>query len=127
MRGLVCGLLIGLSCATSGFATKPADREPFVMRVEQLAKYLDLSASQRGDVEQICAYFQEKQRESLQSTTRREDKMEEAVYGNLKLMRKTLTADQYRKYVILLNATYNNNRLAMLDHSWLDVYLATVE
>ena len=45
MRGLVCGLLIGLSCATSGFATKPADREPFVMRVEQLAKYLDLTAS----------------------------------------------------------------------------------
>ena len=127
MRGLVCGLLIGLSCATSGFATKPADREPFVMRVEQLAKYLDLSASQRGDVEQICAYFQEKQRESLQSTTRREDKMQEALYGNLKLMRKTLTADQYRKYVILLNATYNNNRLAMLDHSLPDVYLATVE
>ena len=127
MRGLVCGLLIGLSCATSGFATKPADREPFVMRVEQLDKYLDLTASQRDEVEQICAYFQEKQRESLKSTTRQEAKMEEAVYGNLKLMRKTLTTDQYRKYVMLLNATYNNNRLAMLDKSLPDVYLATNE
>ena len=127
MRGLVCGLFIGLSCATSGFATKPADREPFVMRVEQLAKYLDLTASQRDEVEQICAYFQDKQRESLKSTTRQEAKMEEAVYGNLKLMRKTLTTDQYRKYVMLLNATYNNNRLAMLDKSLPDVYLATNE
>ena len=53
--------------------------------------------------------------------------MEEAVYGNLKLMRKTLTTDQYRKYVMLLNATYNNNRLAMLDKSLPDVYLATNE
>ena len=97
------------------------------MRVEQLAKYLDLTASQRDEVEQICAYFQEKQRESLKSTTRQEAKMEEAVYGNLKLMRKTLTTDQYRKYVTLLHATYNNNRLAMLDKSLPDVYLATNE
>ena len=49
--------------------------------------------------------------------------MYDAVYGNLKLMKKALTADQYRKYVTLLNITNNNNRI--LGHEMMsDVYLA---
>ena len=40
----------------------------------------------------------------------RDKKMRQAVYGNLKLMKKVLTPEQYRKYVILLNVTNNNNR-----------------
>jgi len=35
--------------------------------------------------------------------------MQQAVYSNLKLMKDTLTPEQYRKYVILLNVTHNNN------------------
>lgn len=40
----------------------------------------------------------------------RDKKMRQAVYGNLKLMKKVLTPEQYRKYVVLLNVTNNNNR-----------------
>ena len=51
------------------------------------------------------------QGESLRASEKmRDKKMRQAVYGNLKLMKKVLTPDQYRKYVTLLNVTNNNNR-----------------
>lgn len=34
--------------------------------------------------------------------------MRNAVYGNLKLMRKTLSAEQYAKYAALMNLTLLN-------------------
>lgn len=43
--------------------------------------------------------------------------------ANLKLMKEALTADQYRKYVILLNVTNNNNRLTGAV-TFTDIYLA---
>ena len=59
----------------------------------------------------INEFFLDKQRESLRaSESQQQKKMHQAVYGNLKLMKKVLTPDQYRKYVTLLNVTNNNNR-----------------
>ena len=46
-----------------------------------------------------------------------------AVYGNLKLMKKALSPDQYRKYVTLLNITNNNNRTLGVN-TFPEVYLA---
>ncbi|WP_394814672.1 hypothetical protein [Phocaeicola vulgatus] len=37
--------------------------------------------------------------------------MREAVYGNFKLMKRTLTNEQYKKYVQLLNVTLKNKGL----------------
>ena len=51
------------------------------------------------------------------------ERLQKAVYGNLKLMKEALTADQYRKYVILLNVTNNNNRLTGAV-TFTDIYLA---
>lgn len=125
MRSLVC-LFLALSLgATKSYAEKPAVREPFQMHVGKLAKYLDLSASQREAVENICDYFQVKQRESLEAApSRKEAKMKEAIYGNLKLMKQSLTTEQYRKYVTLLNVTYNNRHQTNID-TVSDVYLAS--
>ena len=50
-------------------------------------------------------------------------RMRQAVFGNLKLMKKALSTDQYRKYVALINVTNNNNRM-MSGLSFPDVYLA---
>ncbi len=62
----------------------------------------------RGNINE---FFLDKQRESLRaSESQQQKKMHQAVYGNLKLMKKVLTPDQYRKYVTLLNVTNNNNR-----------------
>ena len=54
---------------------------------------------------------------------RQDERLQKAVYGNLKLMKEALTADQYRKYVILLNVTNNNNRLTGAV-TFTDIYLA---
>ena len=51
-----------------------------------------------------------KEKVSGQVEKMRDKKMRQAVYGNLKLMKKVLTPEQYRKYVVLLNVTNNNNR-----------------
>ena len=36
-----------------------------------------------------------------------------AVYGNLKLMRKTLSAEQYAKYAALMNITLQNKGIEL--------------
>ena len=68
-----------------------------------------------------------KQEESARACAKKQDqKRYEAVYGNLKLMKKALNPEQYRKYVTLLNITNNNNR--SLGYQALpDVYLADNE
>lgn len=111
--------------ATICFAQKPGmSKEPFAVDFYKLSAYLQLTPSQLDEVENINEFFITKQGESLRAQAKLQDKkMREAVYGNLKLMKKALTPDQYRKYVILLNVTYNNNRLMGIN-SLPDVYLA---
>lgn len=114
-----------LFCATVCLAQKPASRkEPFIVKIEQLSKYLQLTLSQREEVASINEFFIEQQNASLRAGARwQEKKMKEAIYGNLKLMKRTLTPEQYRKYVVLLNMTNNNNRLIGIN-TLPDVYLA---
>lgn len=111
--------------ATICLAQKPVlSKEPFAVDFYKLSNYLQLTPSQLDEVENINEFFIIKQSESLRAQAKLQDrKMREAVYGNLKLMKKALTTEQYRKYVILLNVTYNNNRLMGIN-SLPDVYLA---
>ncbi len=111
--------------ATSVFAKNDVStKEPFAASMYQLASYLNLTAAQVDEVEAINTYFIEKQKECMHSAASiQEKKMRDAVYGNLKLMKKVLTEEQYRKYVMLLNVTNNNNR-RMNVTSVNDVYLA---
>lgn len=91
----------------NGFCT----REPFAINFEKLSNYLQLSSYQANEVANINEYFLDMQGESLRASEKmRDKKMRQAVYGNLKLMKKVLTPEQYRKYVVLLNVTNNNNR-----------------
>ncbi len=114
MRRLGMAVAAVLLFATMGFARENRNsmsKEPFAINFEKLSNYLQLSAYQANEVADINTYFLEKQAESLRSNDRNRDKkMRQAVYGNLKLMKKVLTTDQYRKYVTLLNVTNNNNR-----------------
>lgn len=112
-------------CATAADAQKPAlSREPFIVSTGKLANYLQLTSTQVGEVAEINAYFIEKQEESAKACPKKQEKkLYEAVYGNLKLMKRALTHEQYRKYVTLLNITNNNNR-SMGTQAFPDVYLA---
>ena len=114
-----------LMCATMSFAQKPSlSREPFVVSTEKLANYLQLTPSQLDEVANINEYFIEMQNASVKASAKLQDKkMYQAVYGNLKLMKKALSPDQYRKYVTLLNITNNNNRTLGVN-TFPEVYLA---
>ena len=102
-----------MQCATMGFARENRNnvsKEPFAINFEKLSSYLQLSSSQANEVADINEYFLDMQGESLRASEKmRDKKMHQAVYGNLKLMKKVLTPEQYRKYVVLLNVTNNNN------------------
>ncbi|MDD2438123.1 MAG: hypothetical protein PHX50_10385 [Massilibacteroides sp.] len=99
-------------------------KEPFMVNTEKLSSYLQLTSTQYNEVADINAYFIEKQNESIKSSSKLQSKkMYQAVYGNLKLMKRVLTPEQYRKYVVLLNITNNNNRMMGIQ-AMPDTYLA---
>ena len=125
MKRLVMAMSALLVSVTMSFAQESSlHKEPFVVNVGQLGSYLELRPSQINEVGMINDYFREKQSEGLSGSHKMRDKrMRQAVFGNLKLMKKALSTDQYRKYVALINVTNNNNRMTS-GLSFPDVYLA---
>ena len=124
MRKLIMAVAVLGMSATMNFAkaqcvNEYGNKEPFAVEFSRLSSYLGLAPYQMEEVLNINDYFVQEQRKSLSKDLKRQ----EAVYGNLKLMKEALTADQYRKYVILLNVTNNNNRLTGAV-TFTDIYLA---
>ncbi len=78
------------------------------INVSKLSKYLNLSSDQHQEVANICEYFNT-QMERVGYSKKNQDKLlHNAVYGNLKLMRQTLTDKQYADYAKVLNITLQN-------------------
>ena len=129
MRKLIMAVAVLGMSATMNFAkaqcvNEYGNKEPFAVEFSRLSSYLGLSPYQMEEVLNINDYFVQEQRKSLSKDLKRQDeRLQKAVYGNLKLMKEALTADQYRKYVILLNVTNNNNRLTGAV-TFTDIYLA---
>ena len=127
MRKLIMAVAVLGMSATMNFAkaqcvNEYGNKEPFAVEFSRLSSYLGLAPYQM--VLNINDYFVQEQRKSLSKDLKRQDeRLQKAVYGNLKLMKEALTADQYRKYVILLNVTNNNNRLTGAV-TFTDIYLA---
>ncbi|MPL91278.1 hypothetical protein SDC9_37346 [bioreactor metagenome] len=92
---------------------------------EKLSNYLQLKPSQMNEVASINEFFSEQLAEASRASESRYDKkVHQALYSNLKLMKGTLSEDQYRKYLTLINVTNNNNRLFSAGYG--DTYLAEV-
>lgn len=129
MRKLMMSVAILGICATMNLVkaqcvNENGKKEPFAVEFGRLSSYLSLAPTQVEEVFSINDFFVEQQRKSLSKDVKRqEEQLQKAVYGNLKLMKNALTADQYRKYVTLLNVTNNNNRLVG-DVTFTDIYLA---
>lgn len=129
MRKLIMAVAVLGMSATMNFAkaqcvNEYGNKEPFAVEFSRLSSYLGLAPYQMEEVLNINDYFVQDQRKSLSKDLKRQDeRLQKAVYGNLKLMKEALTADQYRKYVILLNVTNNNNRLTGAV-TFTDIYLA---
>ena len=129
MRKLIMAVAVLGMSATMNFAkaqcvNEYGNKEPFAVEFSRLSSYLGLAPYQMEEVLNINDYFVQEQRKSLSKDLKRQDeRLQKAVYGNLKLMKEALTADQYRKYVIWLNVTNNNNRLTGAV-TFTDIYLA---
>ena len=129
MRKLIMAVAVLGMSATMNFAkaqcvNEYGNKEPFAVEFSRLSSYLGLAPYQMEEVLNINEYFEQEQKKSLSKDLKRQDeRLQKAVYGNLKLMKEALTADQYRKYVILLNVTNNNNRLTGAV-TFTDIYLA---
>ena len=129
MRKLIMAVAVLGMSATMNFAkaqcvNEYGNKEPFAVEFSRLSSYLGLAPYQMEEVLNINDYFVQEQRKSLSKDLKRQDeRLQKAVYGNLKLMKEALAADQYRKYVILLNVTNNINRLTGAV-TFTDIYLA---
>jgi hypothetical protein len=78
------------------------------INVNKLSKYLNLDSEQSEEVSNICEYFTVQMERANVARKDKETKLHDAVYGNLKLMKRTLTNEQYAKYAALLNITLKN-------------------
>ena len=124
MAVAILGISATVSFAKAQCVNENGNKEPFAVEFGKLSSYLDLTPSQMDEVYDINEYFKGQQKESLsRDTKRQEERLQKAVYGNLKLMKSALSDNQYRKYVTLLNVTNNNNRLTG-DVTFTDIYLA---
>ena len=101
MKRLGLTLVAALCLAATTFA---AENQPTVAKwegninVNKLGKYLNLSSVQTEEVANICNYFDEQMGRATTSKKNKDTLVRNAVYGNLKLMKKTLTED--RKSVV---------------------------
>ena len=124
MAVAVLGKSATMNFAKAQCVNEYGNKEPFAVEFSRLSSYLGLAPYQMEEALNINDYFVQEQRKSLSKDLKRQDeRLQKAVYGNLKLMKEALTADQYRKYVILLNVTNNNNRLTGAV-TFTDIYLA---
>lgn len=114
MKRMILALALLMVSITAGFAKNGnGEKRPFNVNFNQLSVYLELTPSQKPDVMNITDYFLEMQSKSVNMSEKyRAQKMNEAVFGNLKLMKEVLTREQYRKYVTLLNVTSTNRLLS---------------
>ncbi len=122
MAVAILGISATVSFAKAQCVNENGNKEPFAVEFGKLSSYLDLTPSQMDEVYDINEYFKGQQKESLsRDTKRQEERLQKAVYGNLKLMKSALSDN--RKYVTLLNVTNNNNRLTGAV-TFTDIYLA---
>lgn len=124
MAVAILGISATVSFAKAQCVNENGNKEPFAVEFGKLSSTTDLTPSQMDEVYDINEYFKGQQKESLsRDTKRQEERLQKAVYGNLKLMKSALSDNQYRKYVTLLNVTNNNNRLTGAV-TFTDIYLA---
>ena len=106
------------------FCPTPVNSDPSEDKNIENPPWMDLISKDSLSISNINEYFIDMQNASVKASAKLQDKkMYQAVYGNLKLMKRALNPDQYRKYVTLLNITNNNNR-TMGVNTFPEVYLA---
>ena len=106
------------AAAVFGFAVAgvAADKNTVSTKVNvntaKLSEYLGLTAAQYDDVEAINVYFENEMAAADKvSEEKKANKVRKAVLSNCKLMKETLSKEQYNKYLNVINATMTNKGL----------------
>ena len=119
MRRLGMMVVALMMVATMSFAQK--------VSFDKLSRYLQLDANQIAEVSEINTYFENQLGQPLSAealcNNARPEETRNALLCNLKLMKRALTKDQYRKYVALINVTRANQE-DKVSNPLLDSYLA---
>lgn len=110
---LSAAMILGLSAA--GFSQQnKLEISDWNMEIHlpKLSRYLNLHSNQYDNVANAVQYFSDKMQSAKYSKENRQIRyLNEAVYGNLKLMKSTLNQTQYKKYLQLMNSELNKKGL----------------
>ncbi|WP_294634545.1 hypothetical protein [uncultured Bacteroides sp.] len=104
--------LVAAVCLTA--TTFAAENQPTTTKwdgsinVSKLSRYLNLADDQHAEVTNICEYFSTQMERATTAKKDQQKRLRNAVYGNLKLMKQTLTDKQYSDYTKVLNITLQN-------------------
>lgn len=117
MKRLVLAAMAVICLSASSFA---AGKQPTTattwegnINITKLSNYLKLSSSQTEEVANISTFFDEQMVRATRAKKNQDKMLQNAVYGNLKLMKQTLSAEQYAKYIKLMNVTLQNKGIEM--------------
>ena len=114
MRRLFLSVITVLCLSTTCFSQEKLEIADWNMEMNlpELARYLKLNPIQYDHVTDAIEFLSDKMRSAKYSMGKRQIKyLNEAVYGNLKLMKSTLSQDQYKKYLRILNNQLRNKGL----------------
>ena len=115
MKRIFLSVIMVLGLSTVCFSQNKQEVNDLNIEISlpKLARYLNLNSIQYDNVENAIDFFSDKMQSAKYSKGRRQIKnLNEAIYGNLKLMRNTLSQNQYRKYLQLINAELKNRGLS---------------
>ena len=114
MKRLFLSVIMVLGLSTVCFSQNKQEINDLNIEIPltKLARYLNLNSTQYDNVENAIDFFSDKMQSAKYSKGRRQIKnLNEAIFGNLKLMRSTLSQSQYKKYLQLINAELKNKDL----------------
>ena len=114
MKRLFLSVIMVLGLSTVCFSQNKQEINDLNIEIPlpKLARYLNLNSTQYDNVENAIDFFSDKMQSAKYSKGRRQIKnLNEAIFGNLKLMRSTLSQSQYKKYLQLINAELKNKGL----------------
>lgn len=115
MKRLFLSVIMVLGLSTVCFSQNKQEINDLNIEIPlpKLARYLNLNSTQYDNVGNAIDFFSDKMQSAKYSKGRRQIKnLNEAIFGNLKLMRSTLSQSQYKKYLQLINAELKNRGLS---------------
>ena len=115
MKRLFLSVIMVLGLSTVCFSQNKQEINDLNIEIPlpKLARYLNLNSIQYDNVENAIDFFSDKMQSANYTKGRRQIKnLNEAIYGNLKLMKSTLSQSQYKKYLQLINAELKNRGLS---------------